>query len=212
MDKKVINALFKYAAGKDDIRPALVGVHFEKNRCYATDGHVLCIYNKGGDDRFAGKTIAENGETIECVYPKVDSVFPSDKDEHQNDEIDAVQLQKACQWQIHQLTSNENDVVVINDVGYNIRLLNRLLTIIESVEHQPKLKFEIYGTLRPVVVKSKDMKSIIMPAKYVSDSIDLKRGAIGEVMIYSYENFINDYVFNSWKKPETKKALDWLDK
>lgn len=212
MNEKVINAMFNNICDKNEIRPVMNGIHFDekKNCCYASDGHLLVIYHES-DPYFAGKTMSPTGEVIDGCYPNVYAVFPDiEKSEHKVCELDVIQLQKACQWHARNIDSNEHDAVIIEGVGFNIKLLNKLLTTIETVERQPKLKFIIFDSSRPVVIKSKKMDSIIMPALYDEANIDLKRGEYGDVMYYSYENFINDYVFNSWRKPEVKKPLDWL--
>lgn len=41
--------------------------------------------------------------------------------------------------------------------------------------------------------------------------IDTEREGEGYTQTYSYENFINDYVFNSWRKQEKPQTLSWLD-
>lgn len=212
MDKRVITAMFKNICDKNEIRPVMNGVCFDEEKpvCYGSDGHVLVIY-KESDPRFKGKIMAENGEEIEGKYPNVYACFPDEKKgEFTEFTVDADQLRKACQWHSRNIDANEHDAVVINGIGFNIRYLLRLLTTIETVEHQPKLKFLMFDKERPVVVHSKKMDSLIMPALYEEEKIDLKRD-YGDSMLYSFENFINDYVFNCWKQDDKKKPLSWLD-
>lgn len=212
MDKKVMADMFKYICDHDEIRPVMNGIHFdeEKKCCYGSDGHVLVLY-KETIPALKGKTISESGDEIEGRYPNVFSVFPEEKPGSFTEvAIDVEQLQKACQWHSRNIDSDDKDVVVINDIGFNIKSLCGLLITIQAVEFQPKLKFSMFGKTRPVLIHSKKMDSIIMPAFYEEEKVDLKRDC-GCSMIYSYENFINDYVFNSWKTVDKKKPLDWLD-
>lgn len=78
MDKKVIQALFTNICAKDELRSLPDGVHFESERCYATDGKVLVIYGEGKPE-LDGKTVHQDGTVIEGRYPNVDAVFPSEE-------------------------------------------------------------------------------------------------------------------------------------
>ena len=75
MNKKVIKAMYDYIVSKDHIRPILMGVHFEKERCYATDTHILAVY-KYGSEKFDGQTVSVNGEKIKGNYPAIDRIIP----------------------------------------------------------------------------------------------------------------------------------------
>ena len=46
MEKKIVQALFANICAKDELRPIMNGVHFESERCYASDGHVLVFMKK----------------------------------------------------------------------------------------------------------------------------------------------------------------------
>ena len=37
MNKKVIKAMYDYIVSKEEKNPVLTGVHFERERCYASD-------------------------------------------------------------------------------------------------------------------------------------------------------------------------------
>ena len=47
--------------------------------------------------------------------------------------------------------------------------------------------------------------------EYNEKDIDAESEFNETCTVYSYENFINDYVFNSWKDEVPKKVLSWLD-
>ena len=49
MNKKIIKAMFANICAKDETRPIMGGVHFEKERCYATDGKLLVIFQEGSE-------------------------------------------------------------------------------------------------------------------------------------------------------------------
>ncbi len=208
MNKKIIKAMFANICAKDEMRPIMCGVHFERERCYASDGHVLVIF-KEGSEKLDGKTVNLEGQEIEGRYPNVDSVFPP-KDNQGNPFVcDFVQLKNACAYHIKQLSSTQNDRVIINGVGLNVRTLHRLLCTITLLGNPNDIKFFITDPSRAVVVESEQMRSLIMPTLYQEGEIDFETD-FGETKTFSYENFINDYVFNCWKK-EPKKELEWAD-
>ena len=210
MDKKVIQALFTNICAKDELRPVMNGVHFESERCYATDGKVLVIYGEGKPE-LDGKTVHQDGTVIEGRYPNVDAVFPSEENYGKKLNIDIKQLRDACQWQIRQENANENDRVVINGVGYNVRTLMRLCNVLLVAGDPHKIKFYNSEPNRCSVLIGTKLKCIIMPMQFEEGDIDTEREGEGFTQTYSYENFINDYVFNSWRKQEKPQTLSWLD-
>lgn len=206
MNKKIIKAMFANICAKDDMRPIMGGVHFEKERCYASDGKVLVIF-KEGSEKLADKTINIDGGEIEGRYPNVDSVMPSKGNEGAPFQIDFVQLKNACAYHMKKLSSNQNDKVIINDVGFNIRNLFRLLATILTGSNPRKVTFFALDRGHAVKFTAEQLEGLIMPCNYEEADIDIEQ-EFGDIKTLSYENFINDYVFNSWKK-ETKTELAW---
>lgn len=210
MEKKIIQSLFANIVAKDELRPIMNGVHFESERCYASDGHVLVIYGEGKPE-LDGKTMSANGDIIDGRYPNVDSVFPNEGSYGTKLLIDVCQLRNACQWQSRQEGANENDSVVIGGVGYNIRTLMRICNVMLTSGNPRHIKFYNSDPNRPTVIIGTKLKGLIMPMQYEEVNVDAEREDEGYTRTYSYENLVNDYVFNSWKKPEKKEALSWLD-
>lgn len=207
MNKKVIKALFANVCSKDETRKIMNGVHFEQERMYATDGRLLVIFNEGSKE-LDGKTMSVEGEEIMGVFPKVDSVFPSKENRGQEFTLDVIQLKNACAYHLKQLSATQHDKVVINGVGYNVQVLFHLLSTITTVGDPKNVKFYNKGPEFATVVISDQMKSLIMPARFEEDAIDYIPTDFDDVKTFSYENFINDYVFNSWKK-KPKQELAW---
>lgn len=210
MEKKIIQALYAYIVDKSELRPIMNGVHFESERCYASDGHILVIYDEGKPE-LAGKTLSVDGKTIDGKYPNVDKVFPKKEDYGTKLSVDLLQLRNACQWQTRQEGANENDCVVINGVGYNIRTLMRMCNMMLAEGKPRDIKFYNGDPARATVIIGHKLKGLIMPSVYEEVNIDSEREEYGYTKTYSYESLINDYVFNSWKKPEKKESLAWLD-
>lgn len=208
MDKKIIKAMYDNICAKDQLRPIMNGIHFEKERCYATDGHVLIIYNESVP-RLNGKTILVEGIEQDGKFPNVDLVIPSENAEHSKIEIDAEQLKNACIWHSKKCSALEGDRVVICRVGLNVRTLMRFLKVVTlfGKEHT----FQFYGKRNAVYVEGKDFKGLIMPMEYNEEMIDVESEFCDTCTLYSYENFINDYVFNSWKDEAPKSPLSWMD-
>lgn len=208
MDKKIIKSMFDNICAKDVLRPIINGIHFEEKRCYASDGHLLIIYNEGSI-RLAGKTILLEGIEQEGKYPNVDSVFPSENAKHTEIQIDVEQLKNACIWHSKKPSAMDIDRVVICDVGLNV---NTLLRFLKTVSLFGKVQtFSFYDRLKSVLVEGENFKGIIMPIEYSEKDIDSVSEFDETCTLYSYENFINDYIFNSWKDEEPKKVLSWLD-
>ena len=208
MDKKIIKSMFDNICAKDVLRPIMNGIHFEENRCYASDGHILIIYNESVP-RLKDKTILLEGMEIDGRYPNVDSVLPSENAKHTEMQIDVEQLKNACIWHSKKPSAMDVDRVVICGVGLNVNTLLRFLKTVSlfGKEHT----FAFYDRLKSVLVEGENFKGIIMPMEYNEKDIDAESEFNETCTVYSYENFINDYVFNSWKDEVPKKVLSWLD-
>lgn len=208
MDKKIIKAMFDNICAKDELRPIMNGIHFEESRCYASDGHILIIYNEGVP-RLKDKTILLEGMEIDGRYPNVDSVLPSKNAKYTEMQIDVEQLKNACIWHSKKPSAMDVDRVVICDVGLNVNTLLRFLKTVSLFGKEQTFCF--YDKLKSVLVEGENFKGIIMPMEYNEKDIDAEFEFNETCTVYSYENFINDYVFNSWKDESPKKVLSWLD-
>ncbi len=208
MDKKIIKSMFDNICAKDVLRPIMNGIHFEENRCYASDGHILIIYNESVP-RLKDKTILLEGMEIDGRYPNVDSVLPSENAKHTEMQIDVEQLKNACIWHSKKPSAMDVDRVVICGVGLNVNTLLRFLKTVSLFGKEQTFAF--YDRLKSVLVEGENFKGIIMPMEYNEKDIDAESEFNETCTVYSYENFINDYVFNSWKDEAPKKVLNWLD-
>lgn len=208
MDKKIIKSMFDNICAKDELRLIMNGIHFEENRCYASDGHILIIYNESVP-RLKDKTILLEGMEIDGRYPNVDSVFPSENAKHTEMQIDVEQLKNACIWHSKKPSAMDVDRVVICGVGLNVNTLLRFLKTVSLFGKEQTFYF--YDRLKSVLVDGENFKGIIMPMEYNEKDIDAESEFNETCTVYSYENFINDYVFNSWKDEAPKKVLSWLD-
>lgn len=208
MDKKIIKSMFDNICAKDVLRPIMNGIHFEENRCYASDGHILIIYNESVP-RLKDKTILLEGMEIDGRYPNVDSVLPSENAKHTEMQIDVEQLKNACIWHSKKPSAMDVDLVVICGVGLNVNTLLRFLKTVSLFGKEQTFAF--YDRLKSVLVEGENFKGIIMPMEYNEKDIDAESEFNETCTVYSYENFINDYVFNSWKDEASKKVLNWLD-
>lgn len=208
MDKKIIKSMFDNICAKDVLRPIMNGIHFEENRCYASDGHILIIYNESVP-RLKDKTILLEGMEIDGRYPNVDSVLPSENANHTEMQIDVEQLKNACIWHSKKPSAMDVDRVVICGVGLNVNTLLRFLKTVSLFGKEQTFAF--YDRLKSVLVEGENFKGIIMPMEYNEKDIDAESEFNETCTVYSYENFINDYVFNSWKDEAPKKVLNWLD-
>lgn len=208
MDKKIIKSMFDNICAKDELRLIMNGIHFEESRCYASDGHVLIIYNESVP-RLKDKTILLEGMEIDGKYPNVDSVFPSENPKHTEMQIDVEQLKNACIWHSKKPSAMDVDRVVICGVGLNVNTLLRFLKTVSLFGKEQTFAF--YDRLKSVLVEGENFKGIIMPMEYNEKDIDAESEFNEPCTVYSYENFINDYVFNSWKDEAPKKVLSWLD-
>lgn len=208
MDKKVIKSLFANIVGHDDLRPVMAGVHFEKEESYASDGHVFVIYNKGSEE-LAGKTMDQFGTVIEGRYPNVHSVIPKNVKKH-NVQVDFTQLSKACDWHLRQEGNNIEDIVVIDNSGFKIKLLSKLLSVFNAAGELKKCSLFESEPDKARVLKSDSLTSIIMPCLIEQEKIDAKREDESCPVTLSFENFINNFVFESWKPKPVKTEMAWL--
>ena len=208
MNKKIIKAMYQNIASKDENRPVMQGVHFEEGRCYASDGHILVILNEGSKT-LDGKTLSLEGQEIDGRYPNVDSVFPRREDADTELQLDIKQLKDACVYHGRKQDSTDRDVVIIGGVGFNISMLVKVLNTILLVGTKD-VKFIVKDRKHAVVVEvGTMMRCLIMPTLYLDEAVDLEVEP-GDIAVLSYENLINDFVFNSWKKPQQKEELAWV--
>ena len=87
----------------------------------------------------------------------------------------------------------------------------RLCNVLLVAGDPHKIKFYNSEPNRCSVLIGTKLKCIIMPMQFEEGDIDTEREGEGYTQTYSYENFINDYVFNSWRKQEKPQSLSWLD-
>lgn len=208
LDKKIIKAIYANVVSHDELRPVLNGIHFEEGRCYGTDGKVLVIYGVGSKE-LADKTILQNGEPVDGRYPNVDSVIPAEREEYPH-RIDLRELHAACVYHQKKEDANENDRILIAHKGFYVRTLYKLLNVFLAAGQLNKAVMYKSEPSRATVIESKSITAIIMPVHVDGESdVDSEREE-GESQIVSYENFINDYAFNHWRKPEQKSDMDWI--
>lgn len=209
MNKKVIKAMYDYIVSKDQIRPNIMGVHFEKERCYATDTHILAIY-KCGSEKFDGQTVDANGEKIKGNYPAIDRIIP--KKLINPLKVDFRQLRAACSWWAKQSDHNPDDQVVLNGTVLNIRYLSRMLYLFSLTAELGSLTFYLNADAsRPVVAVSESLTTLLMPCQLEDESkIDDER-IDSELITVSYANLINTYALEICR-PKAKKSepMGWL--
>lgn len=205
MDKQIIQAIYANAVSRESIRPLMTGIHFEKNRCYASDTHILIVYNQGSEE-LEGKTINVNGEQIKGNYPNIERVIP--KNNLKNVNIDLDQLHRACQWYMRSDFGTPDDEVLIEDVAVKVSMIYRLLNIFKVGKTLKNTKFYVTDPTRPVVFKNAMFTGIIMPCSVNIEFVDMDP-LPDERRTISYANLINTFAFEGWKKPETDR-LSWL--
>lgn len=207
MDKKILKAIYANIVAKDELRPVMNGMYFEEGRCYGSDGHLLVIYKQGSKE-LAGKIVAQNGETIDGKYPNVDSVVPKEREEYPH-RIDLKELYAACVYHSRKPEATPDDRVSIMHKTFMIRSLVKLLAVFSASGELSNAKIYRSSNDRASVVESKLITAIIMPSLHDENVID-KETQEGESIVMSYENLLNDYAFNSWRKPDSKGDLDWV--
>lgn len=210
MEKKIIKAMFSTIASKENIRPTLMGVFFDKDCCVAADTHVLVVYHYT-KAKHAGKILSVNGEVISGQFPNYKRVFPSkEKLNHFRPRIDLVQLQKACSWFTRQPGFTDKDMVVIRGKGLSIKYLATLLNLFALT---PEIKSaEMFQTPEgnAAVIKSKSLEALLMPMTVDETKIDAARADDCPVVL-TLENLINQYVFEGWKPKPVEDPMAWLD-
>lgn len=208
MDKNIVKALFKEIASKDPIRQTLMGVHFDEKRCYATDTHILVVYNDS-DARFVGKTISSEGSELPGRYPDVNRVIPKECSNLFRGSLP--QLYRACCWWTKQSNSNKEDQVVIDGHQYVISTLKRLLSMYSVSGELQTAKMYLNEPTRPAMVVSELLTSIQMPCNPSPvEKIDDVR-TYEEPVVVSYANLINTYAIESSKPKESAPAsFGWL--
>lgn len=205
MDKQIIKAIYANAVSRENIRPLMTGIHFEKDRCYASDTHILVVYKEGSKE-YDGQTISITGEPIKGIYPNIDRVIP--KAGLRNVDIDLEQLHRACQWYMRSDFGTPDDEVLIENVALKVSNIYRLLNIFKVGKQLMKTKFYVVDPSRPVVFKNSLFTGIIMPCSVNMEFVDMEPTPEDRRTI-SYAYLINTYVFEGWKKKEDDR-LSWL--
>lgn len=209
MNKNVVKAMYECCISKDATHQNLMGVHFEKERCYATDTCILAVYNCGSE-KFDGKTIDVNGEPVKGKFPPVDRVIPKKLVNPLS--VDFRQLRSACSWWTRQSAHHVDDRVMLGGTALNIRYLSRLLYLFHITAELGSLTFYLNdNSARPVVAVSESLIVLLMPWQVKDESeIDEERND-GCSCTVSYANLINTYAIES-NRPKEKKAepMSWL--
>lgn len=206
MDKKILKAIFANVVAKDELRPVMNGVYFdEEGECVGSDGHLLVVY-RCGKTSFDGKVISQSGEEIEGKYPNYRSVIPSAREEYKH-RIDLKELLAACQYHARKESSNPEDRVSILHKTYKVKNLIGILTVFNTAGKLKEAVLYKSDQATAAVIECKELTGIIMPCQHMEESVDMQEED-GSPVTISYESLINDYAFNSWRKPETK---DWMD-
>lgn len=205
MDKQIIQAIYANAVSREKIRPLMMGIHFEKKRCYASDTHVLIVYNEGSE-QLDGQTVGVNGEPIKGKYPEIDRVIP--KNGLKKVDIDLEQLHRACQWYMRSDFGTPDDEVLIENVALKVSMVYRLLNIFKAGKALRNTAFFVVDPARPVVFKNSLFTGIIMPCSVNIEFVDTDP-LPDERRTISYANLINTYAFEGWKKKENDQ-LSWL--
>lgn len=210
MDKKVIKAMFSNIVSKEEVRPQLMGVFFDSDCCVATDTHMLMVY-KETNPSFAGKIMSVAGETINGQFPNYKRVFPAkDKTKPMPFRIDLKQLQKACAWFMRMPGFHDQDMVIIDGKGLNIKFLGNILTVISLGDDLTNAEMFSTPSGAPAVIKCPKFDALLMPMTTDCNKVDAEREEACPVQL-SYENLINMFVFEGWKAREVADPMAWLE-
>lgn len=210
MDSKIIKSMFSTIAMTDWSRPLLCGVHFEEDCAVATDGHMLVMYKTAVPEHLAGKTMTLDGKQIDGKYPNFRRVIPSGEGAHRvTPRIDLQQLKRACAWFVRQPGASRLDAVVIDGKGYSIKLLGTILNFLTTAGELDNAEMLLSEGSTPMLIKSKTVDAVLMPV--VSESeLDAER-LPGCAVSTSLDKFVNDFVFEGWKKPVAPNPLAWAE-
>lgn len=208
MNKKVLKAMYKDICSKDSFRPQMTGVHFEADECVASDTCILVVYRQGSK-RYATKTISIDGAEINGNYPDYKRVVPKEM-ARESLPIDLKQLLKAAQWHRRQSANHTDDAIVIDNCAYRVASVAKVLSLINTAGELEEAKFYLGDDCsRPCKLESPSITAIIMPVRFSPASIDTTRE--GDCMMFvSYESVVNNFAFNSWRKPMPKEEMPWL--
>lgn len=208
MNKKVLKAMYSDICSKDLFRLQMTGVHFEEEECVASDTHILAVYRQGSK-RYATKTISIDGVEINGNYPDYKRVLPKEMARGPLP-IDLNQLLKATQWHRRQPANHTDDTIVIDNSAFRVANVAKVLNLINIAGELGEAKFYLGDDgSRPCKIESPSITAIIMPVSFIPASVDAPREA--ECMAFvSYETVVNNYAFNSWRKPEPKEEMSWL--
>lgn len=206
MDKKILKAMYANVVAHDELRPVMNGVYFdEEGECVGSDGHLLIVY-KCGKTKFEGKIIALTGEEITGRYPNYRSVIPKEREEYAH-RIDLKELYAACQFHLKKEGANPEDRVSILHKTFKVKSLVGILNVFNTAGKLKEAVLYKSDQATATVIECKEITGIIMPCQHFEENVDVQIEDDSPVTI-SYENLINDYAFNSWRKPESK---DWMD-
>ena len=206
MNKKIIKAMFSYAVNKDDLRPMMKGIHFAEDVCVASDTHVLVVYNETKPE-LVGKTVLVDGEEVKGKYPDFKRVMPKKVGKPVN--VDWKQVYNALKWYKRQPDFNTNDKVCIGGCHLSMVYLLNLLEVYKAAEDLFFISASTYEPARPLLLKSEQLTSIMMPCQPEEDRVDMIRQDC-ESIVMSYENFILTYATESNKPKEVVEEMAWL--
>lgn len=208
MDKKVLKAIYANVVSRDELRPVMCGIYFEEKRCVGCEGYILVVYNSGSK-KLAGKIIRQNGETIEGNYPNYERIIPKDRVEYER-RIDLKELYAACSYHLRKSDSMELDDVSILHKTFRIKTIVRLLTVFAAAGELNTAVMYKSDPKSITVIESNQITAVMQPTfPHGEEFIDQPR--LDETsIVLSYENLMNDYALNSWRRPESKDEMSWI--
>lgn len=119
---------------KDELRPALTGLFYDRGNIVATDANVLVSIKSDYDNGLGGKIIGKDGKEIEARFPAWEQVIPLETKEI---DVDAEKLFKAVK-NIKTVKYAEMSVINIHGYLFQSKMIHKVLNV-----RQNGLRFSI---------------------------------------------------------------------
>lgn len=155
--------LYKFTAGKDDIRPVLCGVYHSEGWKVATNGRILIACKQDYAEEKEGQIIAKDGTVIEGRYPNWRSVIYMMNDEWKTFRLNTSELSEAMRRvKVHtKVNGKDSCMLSIDDkVWFDPNMFQLFATAMKEAGVDT---LRYHSENRGIVVITDTMQLLLMP-------------------------------------------------
>lgn len=171
---------YKYAAKKDDFRPALCGILHDKGQKVVSNANILIAKKEDYPEEYEGKVLGKDGKFIDAKFPNYESIFPDlKKSKYTEHEVnfeafaDFV-LQIKAEAKLRGCNTSFA-FVQIGDCYFNFQLFQLLVSYMKEIGAKTiwtasRLEYVPYTRYLASYVEANGSRGLLMPIRELNDN------------------------------------------